>query len=56
VHVAARIGAAASSEEILVSSATLAAARSSRYGLSEPRRVTLKGVADPIEVRSVDWR
>jgi class 3 adenylate cyclase len=56
VHVAARIGAAAGSEEILVSSGTLGATSSSRYGLSEPRPLTLKGVVEPVEVRSVDWR
>ena len=55
VHVAARIGAAAGSEEILVSSAALGAPSSSRFGLSDPRRLTLKGVDEPVEVRSVDW-
>jgi len=56
VHVAARVGAAAGSEEILVSSDTLSAMGSIRYGLSEPRQLTLKGVEDPVEARSVDWR
>ena len=56
VHVAARIGAAAASEELLVSSATLSAMSSVRFGLSDPRMLTLKGVDEPIEVRSVDWR
>jgi class 3 adenylate cyclase len=56
VHVAARIGAAAASEEILVSSAALGATSSSRFGLSEPRQLTLKGVEGPVEVRSVEWR
>jgi class 3 adenylate cyclase len=56
VHVAARIGAAAASEEILVSSATLSETASVRFGLSDPRQLTLKGVAEPVEVRSVDWR
>jgi class 3 adenylate cyclase len=56
VHVAARIGAAATTEEILVSSAALGALGSSRFGLSEPRGLTLKGVKEPMEVRSVDWR
>ena len=27
-----------------------------RFGLSEPRQLTLKGVVEPVEVRSVDWR
>jgi len=56
VHVAARIGAAAASEEILVSSAALSAMSSIRFGLSDSRQLTLKGVVEPVEVRSVDWR
>ncbi|HTE65470.1 MAG TPA: adenylate/guanylate cyclase domain-containing protein, partial [Candidatus Binatia bacterium] len=56
VHVAARIGAAAASEEILVSSAALSAMSSTRYGRSEPRQLTLKGVDEPVEARSVNWR
>jgi len=55
VHVAARIGATASAGEILVSTETLdgigAALR-----VSEPRFETLKGVAQPVEVVSIDWR
>ncbi len=56
VHVAARIGAAAAGEEILVSSATLSAMSSVRFGLSDPRQLTLKGIQEPVEVRSVNWR
>jgi class 3 adenylate cyclase len=56
VHVAARIGAAAGSAEILASSVTLGEIGSPRFPLSDPRQLTLKGVAEPIEVRSVDWR
>ena len=56
VHVAARIGAAASSEEILVSSDVLGQAPQTRFKLSEPRALTLKGVRAPIEVRAIDWR
>jgi class 3 adenylate cyclase len=56
VHVAARIGAAAGSEEILVSSDVLAAKGSMAVDVSDPRQVTLKGVDQPIEVRSVAWR
>jgi class 3 adenylate cyclase len=56
VHVAARIGAAAASEEILVSAATLTAMGPIRFGLSEPRQLSLKGVDEPVEVRSVSWR
>jgi class 3 adenylate cyclase len=56
VHVAARIGAAADGEEILVSGAAQGGISSVRFGLSEPRQLTLKGVDEPVEVRSVDWR
>jgi class 3 adenylate cyclase len=56
VHVAARIGAAAAGEEILLSTAALSDLGSTRFGLSEPRQVSLKGIAEPVEVRSVDWR
>lgn len=56
VHIAARIGAAATGEEILVSAATSAAMGPIRFGLSDPRQLALKGVREPTEVRSVDWR
>jgi class 3 adenylate cyclase len=56
VHVAARIGAAAASAEILVSSEALSGISSTRFALSEPRQLTLKGVDKPVEVHSVDWR
>jgi len=56
VHVAARVGAAAGKDEILVSKAVLDAAGAVRFALSEPRSAELKGVKDPVEVRSVEWR
>lgn len=56
VHVAARIGAAATAEEILVSSTTLHDIEAVPYGLSQARELTLKGVDEPVEVRSIDWR
>jgi adenylate cyclase len=56
VHVAARVGTVATGGEILVSSATLSAMGPTRFGLSDPRELTLKGVGEPVEVRSVDWR
>ncbi|HET9498122.1 MAG TPA: adenylate/guanylate cyclase domain-containing protein [Candidatus Limnocylindria bacterium] len=56
VHVAARVGAAADREEVLVSAAVLDEAGAIRYTVSEPRVMTLKGVARPVEVRAVDWR
>ena len=56
VHVAARVGAAAGREEILATSAVLTEPVASRFRLSEPRLVTLKGVREPVEVRAVEWR
>ena len=55
VHVAARIGAAASGGEILVSAETLGDSVSG-FRLSETRTEELKGLEQPIEVVSVDWR
>ena len=56
VHVAARIGAAASGQEILVSGDVLEQAGHTRFKLSEPRALTLKGVREPVDVRAIDWR
>ena len=55
VHLAARIGAAATAAEILVSSETLDGVGGA-FRLSEPRTETLKGFAEPVEVVTVDWR
>jgi class 3 adenylate cyclase len=55
VHVAARVGAAAAPEEILVTAAVLAAG-SGRFAVTEARRVTLKGLREPVDVRSILWR
>jgi class 3 adenylate cyclase len=56
VHIAARIGAAAAGQEILVSADVLEQAGKLRFKVSEPRSATLKGVREPVEVRSVEWR
>jgi class 3 adenylate cyclase len=56
VHIAARIGAAASGQEILASSAVLDGAGQIRFAVSEPRVLTLKGIGEPVEVRAIDWR
>jgi class 3 adenylate cyclase len=53
VHVAARIAALAEGEEILVSANT---AEGSGLEVSAPRSVSLKGVAEPVEVVAVRWR
>jgi class 3 adenylate cyclase len=55
VHVAARVGSAASAGEILVSAETLDGVDAS-YRLSSPRSATLKGIEQPVEVVAVDWR
>jgi class 3 adenylate cyclase len=56
VHVAARVGGAASGQEILVSTDVLQLAGLTRFKVSEPRTLTLKGVREPVEVRAIDWR
>lgn len=53
VHEAARIAALAGGGEILASRGTAAG---SRYQASEPRMATLKGIAQPMEIVSIDWR
>jgi class 3 adenylate cyclase len=56
VHVAARVGAIGDREQIVVSAATVEAAGSVPFPLSEPEEVTLRGVAEPVAVLTVDWR
>jgi len=55
VNVAARIGAAASGAEILVSTATLQGLADA-FATSEPRTLELKGVRAAVEVAAIDWR
>jgi class 3 adenylate cyclase len=55
VHIAARIGAAAGAREILVSTGTLDGVATA-FSLSDPRSLELKGIKDPVELVSVDWR
>jgi class 3 adenylate cyclase len=56
VHLAARVGAAAGAEEILISQAALDDVSGIRFPVSEARSIDLKGIKDPVEVRSVEWR
>jgi len=56
VHLAARVGAAAGTEEILVSIDVVREAGRIRFSLSAPRSLTLKGVREPVEVQTVEWR
>jgi len=55
VHVASRIGAAAVAGEILVSAETLDGLGSS-FRTRDERSETLKGVAEPVQVVSIEWR
>ena len=56
VHVAARIGDLADREEVLVSQDLLEAAGRIPYQVSDDREVDLKGVSQPVTVRSIEWR
>ena len=55
VHEAARVGGLAGAAEIVASRSTLEAA-DSRFTHSEFRTVSLKGIAEPVEVADVQWR
>jgi class 3 adenylate cyclase len=55
VHKAARLAALAEGGEILASDAALAEA-SGRYAAGASREVTLKGIAEPLQVAAVAWR
>lgn len=52
VHEAARIAALAEGGEIVASKLTV----SSNFAISEPRKVSLKGISEPMEVVSISWR
>lgn len=53
VHEAARIAAEARGGEVLASWHT---AQPCKFALSEPREVSLKGIAEPVQVVSISWR
>jgi class 3 adenylate cyclase len=53
VHEAARIAALAEGGEIFASRETAA---DSRYPAVDPRQVTVKGITEPLEIVTVDWR
>ncbi len=55
VHKAARIAALAEGGEILASADTVAVLEGD-VRVSEPRSVDLRGVAEPVEVASIEWR
>ena len=54
VHAAARIGALAGGEEILASSDTVAQLTQVRTGSARSQQ--LKGIAEPVDVVSIEWR
>jgi class 3 adenylate cyclase len=56
VHAAARIGDVGEGEEIVASTAVLAAAGPLPYPTRDARPVSLKGIEDPVEVQTLDWR
>jgi class 3 adenylate cyclase len=53
VHEAARIAAAAAGGEILASRDTV---EGTRHVVSQPRSIQLKGISEPMEVVSIDWK
>src|SRR5690606_10318877 len=53
VHEAARIAALAASGEILASQQTVTG---TRFRATGPRSVSLKGISEPVEVVTVEWR
>lgn len=55
VHEAARVGALAEGGEILASTETYSSTNR-RFPASAPREVSLKGISNPIEIVSIDWR
>ncbi len=56
VHVAARVGALGERDDIVMSVSARDAAGVLRFPVSEGREVTLKGVTEPVEVFTIDWR
>ncbi len=54
VHLAARVGSAASGEEILLSQDTLVELDDA-FSVGEPYEIEAKGIAEPVRVASLDW-
>jgi class 3 adenylate cyclase len=55
VHVAARVGALAQAGEIVATTETLDG-DGAPFTVCDPRAVTLKGISEPVEVVTVEWR
>ena len=56
VHVAARVAALGGRGEIVASQAVADEVEGAGFEFSEARAVSVKGVSEPIEVHTVDWR
>lgn len=56
VHIAARVGDAAAGDEILATTTAIEQAGQLPYEISAARHVELRGIADDVEVASVEWR
>jgi class 3 adenylate cyclase len=56
VHLAARVASSAGAEEIVSTADTIATVEAVGYPFSEPRLVELKGIKDPVQVRTISWR
>jgi class 3 adenylate cyclase len=56
VHVAARVGALGGAGEIVCSRETLAFTDGLSYRVTAVRSVQLKGIAEPVEIATIDWR
>ena len=56
VHAAARIGALADKDEIFATRETLQAAGPIPYSANDFRPVSVKGIKQPVEIASVQWR
>ncbi|MCH8814253.1 MAG: hypothetical protein IH957_04020 [Chloroflexi bacterium] len=56
VHVAARVGSMADAGEILCSEETLQLVDDVPYEVSGSRSVALKGISEPIDIVTIDWR
>ena len=55
VHATARIAAAAGAGEIIASSDGARAARNRPFAVTDERSLSLKGLAEPVAVATVDW-
>jgi class 3 adenylate cyclase len=56
VHLASRVGSAAEGDEIVISAAVLQAEPDIRHPVAEPRLVELKGIDEPVQLHTIDWR